>query len=215
MADKKFSVDGPLNRAVDKVINLLILNITAVVCCIPVFTIGATLAALNSVTLKMSRDLEGYVIRDFFSAFKKNFKIGTFSTLIILAVFAVAAGDVYAMSLLEAWFVKPAGVFLMCILVLFVAMLTYLFPVMAKFEAGTIDTMKNAGKFAFSHILKTLAMFALNIIPWVVCYFFNVLGPILFLYGLSVPAYLNALIYGKDFEKFEKLEEEEDAGQDF
>ena len=72
-----FNMDGPVFRFLNKMADLCILNLIFLLCCLPIITIGASVTALYSVTLKMSRDQEGYIARSFFKAFKANFKQAT------------------------------------------------------------------------------------------------------------------------------------------
>ncbi len=211
MEGKIFDYDGPVVRATEKFGQLILLNLLTILCSLPVVTFGASFAALDTVVLKMKKDEESYVAKSFFKAFKANLKLGIISSLAILAIIAFGIADYYAMTLLDAWFVGISRVLLIVFGIFFAITVTFLFPVMAKFEAGFIDTVKNAFKFAVSHIFKTLLMLILNLIPWVICYFFNVLGPILFIFGLSVPAYLGAGLY---CEEFKKMEEAFYAGKD-
>ncbi|MBQ2576778.1 MAG: DUF624 domain-containing protein, partial [Lachnospiraceae bacterium] len=45
--------DGPLMSGLTKLANLVLLNIWFVICCIPVFTIGASFTALMDMTTRM------------------------------------------------------------------------------------------------------------------------------------------------------------------
>ena len=54
-----FNYDGPLVSFLNRLADLVILNIVFLICCIPVFTIGASLTALSSMTMKMARKEEG------------------------------------------------------------------------------------------------------------------------------------------------------------
>ena len=56
---KFFNLDSPVMNALNKMADLIWLNILTLICCIPVITIGASLTALNYVTLKLVRDEEG------------------------------------------------------------------------------------------------------------------------------------------------------------
>ena len=56
-----------------------------IVCCIPVVTIGPSIAAMFYVTLKMVRNEESYIVRGFFKSFKQNLKQGIVINLIMLA----------------------------------------------------------------------------------------------------------------------------------
>lgn len=50
-----FGPDGKVNRALGFVRNLMVLGLIALICCIPVVTIGASLTALNYVALRIAR----------------------------------------------------------------------------------------------------------------------------------------------------------------
>ena len=68
-----FNIDGPVMRTLTKVADLMILNVLAMICSIPVFTAGAALTALHYMSLKIVRGEEGYIIRGFFKSFKEKF----------------------------------------------------------------------------------------------------------------------------------------------
>lgn len=65
--------DSSIMVFLSRVFDLIILNILFLVCSIPVITIGASFTALYSVTLKMVRNKESYIVRGFLQAFTKNF----------------------------------------------------------------------------------------------------------------------------------------------
>ena len=199
-----FDYDGPLMRFTNKAISLIWLNILTIVCSLPVVTFGASFAALHTVVLKMSRDHEGYVTKEFFKAFRVNLKIGIKASVAIILFAAIAMADFYAISLLDVWFADVAWFLLILFVIFFVITVTFLFPIMAKFEAGFVDTVKNSFKFAASHIIKTVGMFLLNITLWVLSYFFLFLSPLLFIWGFSLPAYLGTSLYGEEFRKMEE-----------
>ncbi|MCR5323227.1 MAG: DUF624 domain-containing protein [Lachnospiraceae bacterium] len=204
MAGKMMDFDGPLVRFTEKAFGLIWLNILTIVCSLPVITFGASFAALNTVVLKMSKDQEGYITKEFFKAFKINIKIGIKASIAILLFVAVALADFYAISLLDVWFADVAWFLLILFVIFFVITVTFLFPIMAKFDAGFVDTVKNSFKFGASHILKTVLMFLLNIFFWVISYYFLFLSPLLFICGFSLPAYIGTGLYKEEFVKIEK-----------
>ena len=53
-----FSMDSPVMRFLSRVCDLIILNLLAIVCSIPIVTIGASITAMFSVTLKMVKGEE-------------------------------------------------------------------------------------------------------------------------------------------------------------
>lgn len=69
--------DSKLSRFLTRIMELVVLNFFFILTCIPLLTIGASVTALYATTLKMVRNEEGYVLRDYFKSFAKNFKQGT------------------------------------------------------------------------------------------------------------------------------------------
>ena len=69
-----------LNRFAD----LMILNLLFLLTSIPIFTIGASLTALYSVCFHLGTDREGSTFRDYFAAFKENFRQATALFLLLL-----------------------------------------------------------------------------------------------------------------------------------
>ena len=76
MLRKIFDLDNGFMRGLARSIDLIVLNILFLVCSLLFFTFGASLSALYSVTLKMVRNEEGYMVRGFFTAFRENLKYG-------------------------------------------------------------------------------------------------------------------------------------------
>ena len=89
--DLKFgfmNFDGRFSRILNRMTELVLLNFIFILTCLPVLTIGASVAALYSVTLKMARNEEGYVIRGYFKGFAENFGQATMFWIIELLLYA-------------------------------------------------------------------------------------------------------------------------------
>ncbi|MCQ2537784.1 MAG: DUF624 domain-containing protein [Lachnospiraceae bacterium] len=210
---KSLEPDSPLMEGFDLIKNLFFINIFTVLCCIPVVTIGAALSAMHYSCLKVVRNEEGYAAKMYFTAFKQNLKQGIPSSIISIGVVAFILFDFWYMvnidtvareNGVELWFSAPVFVTLLIVSFFVVITLTWYFPVMAKFEATIVQNIKNSGRLGLSHILVTILMVVLNVIPFVICYFIQVLSPVLFIFGLSVPAYFGAKLYDKIFAKVEE-----------
>ena len=67
-----FDINGKFFKTLTKAGDFIILTLLAMVCSIPVITIGASLTAVFYAALKMARDEEGYVWKEFFKSFKQN-----------------------------------------------------------------------------------------------------------------------------------------------
>lgn len=155
------------------------LSILWLICCIPIVTVGAATTALFTVTLKMVKNEEGAVTRQFFKAFKSNFKQSTIVWLILLALGIMLAVDGYALYHLrfenKFWTVLTAIYFV--VLVAYAIVTMYIYPLMAYFE-NTIPAMfRNSIMIGMRFLLCTVLM---AVIYFVMAYIvINLLTPII------------------------------------
>ena len=91
----KFNFDNKLFVALGKVVDCAILSVLWLVCCLPVITIGVSSTALYYTVHKSIRGNRGYTTKNFFHAFKDNFKPATLSWIVTLAVQIILAMDAY------------------------------------------------------------------------------------------------------------------------
>lgn len=205
-----FNLDSPLFSFLSKLADLIYLNILTMICCIPVFTIGASMTALNYVVLKIVRDEEGYITKAYFKSFKQNFKQATIIWLILLCVIGVLAGDAIIMRYATIEFPSWLGLLLMVMGFSLLFAVMHVFPVLAKFENSIKHTFKNSLLMGILSLPKTLLMIVCWILPIVVLIFFIQALPVVFALGISGPAYLCALLYNKTFKRFEPVEKDAD-----
>lgn len=201
---KFFDLESPLMQVLNKVADLMILNLLTVLCCIPIITTGASLTAMHYVALKMARNEECYIARDFFKSFKLNLKQGTAIWLIELFIIVVLAGDFLIMSRTDISFGNVLKVVLTVIALLALFTFTFVFPVLAKFENTVLRTIKNAFFIGVLQFPKTIAMMVLSVVPIVLFFLFPQITPIIFLFGLTAPAWLSAKMYSGYFRKLEE-----------
>ena len=222
---KIFDIDGPLMQFLNKVANLMILNFLTILCCLPIFTIGAALTALHYMCLKMIRNEDNYICKGYFKAFKEAFKPATKVWLIVMLLVGVLVADYYIMAKsgleFNQWFTAVLGA-----IAIFVAfMVTMVFPVMAKFTNTTLQTIKNALAIGILQFPKTILMIIMNVIPVFIAFNVYSLMPFVLMFGFSAPAYGSAALYNGYFKRLEeqiiaareklegpKKEEEEDDG---
>ena len=82
-----FDPDGPLMTAMSKFADIVLCNLMFVLFCLPVFTVGASLSALYTCMLQLVYEEDkdnGLIFRDFWQAFRRNFKQATVLWLICL-----------------------------------------------------------------------------------------------------------------------------------
>lgn len=212
---KIFDLDGPVIRFLNKVADLMWLNILTMICSIPLITAGASFTAMHYMALKIVRNEECYITRGFFKSFKENFRQSTILWLIMLVMAAFFATDFYIIknSGLEFSNVFTTLLTMLAVMTLFTAVMV--FPIQAKFGNPVAVTIKNSFVVGILQFPKTFAMIILKFFPIAVIYLSLGLFPIAFVFGFSLPAYLSAQLYNKTFLKMEKqFEERQAAGQE-
>lgn len=201
---KLFDIDGPIMQVLTKIANLMILNFLTILCCIPIFTIGAAFTALHYMCLKMLRNEDCYICKGYFNAFKESFKQSTVVWLIVVVIVGVLAGDYYIMSKSASefgyWFKAILGA--VAIFALFTIVMV--FPVMAKFTNTTMQTIKNALALSILHFPKTILMIILYAVPVVITFTSYPLMPFVIMFGFSAPAYASAALYNGYFKHLEE-----------
>lgn len=201
---KFLNIESPFMQAMGKVADLMWLNVLTLLLSIPIFTAGASLTALHYMALKIVRNEECYVTREYFRAFRQNFKQSTLIWLLMMVIIGLLAGDYYVFRHSEVEFGNVMQMVILFLTVVVAFTLVFVFPVQAKFENTILRTIKNA--FFISVVLfpKTILMIALYAMPVVLASYFPQIIPISFLLGLSGPAWLSAKLYNKFFSRMEE-----------
>jgi uncharacterized membrane protein YesL len=171
-----FSYDSPVSQALFKFCWACCLGAVWLVCSLPVFTLGASTTALYAVTIKLVRDREGTSpLRQFFAAFRSNFKQATILWLMLLTVGVFLALDVYILSHLRSTTAgAPAVVWTLLFAVvlaaslIYVIILLYTFPLLSYFENNSRAMVLNAFLVGARYLFCTILMLALHaVVAWV------------------------------------------------
>lgn len=204
-----FNYDNPVWRFIGKFWDVVVLNILWIICSIPIFTIGASTTAMYYVTLKLARDDDGYTIRSFFKSFKENFKQATVIWLFFLVLGAVLIFDLFYFIRLAAPSTFRTVMLSVFVALFFVwlAMLTYVFPLQARFYNPVKRTIFNSLFMSFRHIFHTISMIAVDL---VIIYLMFTYVPQLCVFGVALVAFFNAYMLNGVFKKYMPEEEEEE-----
>lgn len=190
-----------------KVADLIILNLLFLLCSLPIFTIGAALSSMYSVTMKLAKGEEPSILKEFFKAMTINFKSSTIIWVINLLVFMVIYFDLY---FVEGILHSSLGDFLrisfLTLSLIFFTMSSYAFPMVAKFYNSTGNYLKNSFLMALKHLPGTFLILIINLIPLAAFLIGSfVLGFSIYLYlllGFSFSAYINSFTFNKIFDKY-------------
>ena len=199
--------DNVIVRALNKICDMVCLNVLWLICCIPIITIGASTTALYTIMLKMVRNEEGYIFRGFFKAFKSNFKQSTVIWLILLLLGIVCWIDFRVAGVISGTAgIVLRSIFLLVGVVLFSVMI-YVFPLTARYENTIRATFRNAviltvGKLPYTILMIAVTVGAVIVSLWNTATLMFAL-PLWFLIGGSLIAWINSYILRRVFLIFE------------
>ena len=204
--DNLFSLDNKFFEILGKIADIVILNLLCIISCLPIITIGSSITATYSVTMKMIKDEETYIVKDFIKRFKENFKASTIIWSIMLIIGAVLAFDFYISKLIlnESISNVLQLVFTM-ITIIYIFTLSYVFPIQSKFENTIRNTMINSIFISIQNLPCTIIIVVLNLSPLLlISLFSNYWGQIIFFYtviGFGIITYVNSIFFEKIFNK--------------
>ncbi|MBQ4521957.1 MAG: YesL family protein [Lachnospiraceae bacterium] len=153
-----FRLDGPFYKGLCYVTDFVLIVCLWLVCCIPVITIGASTTALYSTGMRLHEERERYIVREFFQAFRHNFKQGTGAFLIQFLVGAILALDLYFWWVMD---MSVRGIMLAITIIMLLCYLIvslYLYPLIAKFKNSLTAQIKNAFLFSVLYLPYTVVM---------------------------------------------------------
>lgn len=202
-----FHPDSWLIRFLTRVCDLLFLNIALVLSCCTVVCSGAGVTALCSITLKMMRGQDCDPVKGFLRALRENFLTSSFAAILLLTdvtLLAVLRGALYAETLL----MPPAVFVLLSILAVFLtALLSYLFPLLARFENTFSHHLSNAVRLSLANLPVTVLITTVNLLPLLIGLLFPALLGVVFafwlLFGFAVGAWINSFYLNRIFENGE------------
>ena len=202
-----FHPDSCLIRFLARICDLLLLNIALVLSCCTVVLSGTAVTALYSMTLKLMRGQDCDPVKGFLRALRENFLSSSFATILFLAdvtLLAVLRSVLYAETLL----MPPAVFVMLAILAVFLpALLSYLFPLLARFENTFSHHLSNAIRLSLANLPVTVLMTTVNLLPLLIGLLFPALLGVVFafwlLFGFAAGAWINSFYLNRIFESRE------------
>lgn len=211
-----FNYDNPVWRFIGKLGDLILLNVLWIICSIPVFTIGAATTAVYYVTLKLARNEDDSTIKSFFRSFASNFKQATAIWLVLMALGLILGFDfwffcsgrmnvgVTARNILTAIF----GGFL----IIYLFVMTYVFPLQARFYNPVKRTLFNAFFMSIRHLFQTIGIVAMDILivagSYLALFYLPQAAILLILFGMPLIAFANSYFFTAIFNRYIPKEEE-------
>ncbi len=200
-----FNIDSPIWRVMGFIGDLILLNFLFILTCIPLFTIGASVTALSAVEFRMMEKRNGAVVREYFRAFKENFKESTLIWLVYLAFLFICVLNFNLVSNTNPANRKMIMIVLGIALFFVTMVVMYGLAMQARFVNTLKDTVLKAFLIGLSGLPYTIVMILMIVAA--VGISVRTVGAVLFsfpfwiLIGFSGIGYLCNLMYLRVFKK--------------
>lgn len=198
-----FQTDSWLIRFLTRVCDLMILNILLILACAAVVLSGDGVVSLYAVTLRIHRGTEESPGKSFLRALRGNFIPSVPAALLLFAdvtLIAVLRQILFAETLVLS---PPLFVLLVIAAVFLTALLSYLFPLLARFENAFLHHLGNAARMAVANLPVTFLLTAVNLLPVLLPLFFPQMTGVVIafwlLIGFSAGAYVNSFYLNRIF----------------
>ena len=167
MYKKFFNMENPFWRGMGRIFDVFVLNVLWLLCCLPIVTIGPATTAFSYAMINLVRGEETYVSRDFFRAFRTSFKQSLIAGLLLMAVGAFLAVDIYIAYKSGTGIYTFFMVLFFIFFVLWCFVTLYTIPLIAKFDNSLKNTLIQAFTLSIRNFPKTLMMlFVLALALW-------------------------------------------------
>lgn len=155
-----FHVENPFFGGINKIVDALALNMLWLICCLPVFTIGTSTTAFYYTVHKTIRGGRGYVSREFFRCFKREFCQTIKLWMLFLPLYVLFGLDffiIYRMAQNGRTVHIPAVVFLILLAVI-TGWAQYIFAYVARFSDPSKEVLKLTAYIAVANFPRTIGM---------------------------------------------------------
>lgn len=187
--------------------DIIFLNFLFIFFSIPLITIGASLTALYTVSMKIVRGEPVYIWRDFLGAFRSNFYQSSIIWFMLCMGGIILFADLYFLNNL----IGITKIFFFCftfiLSFLYLTIAIFVFPYMARFKDSIQKTLLNSLLIAFFHFpyLLLVIVFTVILFLFVVSSFAGFLTGIYVATfgGFSLFTLLASFLFIKLFTKYE------------
>jgi uncharacterized membrane protein YesL len=205
-----FDIDGPIMTFMSKLADIMIVNFCMLICCIPIFTIGAAITAAHKVFLQMALSEDQVkIVRTFFRGFKENFKQATMVwAVLMVAILGLVCNIILVMAYCKGTLAVILYILLGLLTLIVTMICNFLFPLMARYQNTVKEHLHNAIYLSLLRIYTSLFMIIVLVVPILL---WNSSTEILLsswlywvLVGLALPIYLDSRLLKRVFQGLEK-----------
>lgn len=201
-----FSYDNPVMQALMYIGDLIILNILFILCCLPVFTIGAAQSGLyNAVRVMQDKEDDSSCAAAFFRGFTNGFKRITIVWLAFLVIFTLLSYNCICVYLFESLGFGAATVFAIIGLCLCAILYTSMSLFHSRFDCTVKQLFRNGLLLILAHPLRITVAAALSLsFPLLIVldfYTFTIMAPVFLALWFSTAALFGYTCVKKPFQE--------------
>ena len=179
-----FNLESPMMQMLTKAGDMILLNVMFLICCIPVITAGASIAAMHKMMQEIVYDTDSGTFKGFFRAFRANFKQATILWIIILLIILSLGCD--ALLIITFFSGSESVKWMLILLAVLVALVccvaAYMIPLIVRYENTLRQHLTNAAVLSIIKLPRTIGLVFLNLLP-------------LILLSISLNAFIQTLIF--------------------
>lgn len=210
-----FSIDSPLGQKMTLLSNLVLLNVLWIICSIPVVTMGAATAAMYHVVFLYITNQDDAVVKPFFKALAGSLKQATPIWLLHLLVGCMLVAEAFYLGGDSSNTLK---LLFWVIVLFFLAVGSYLYPLMGRYDASGMRALWNSLALALKHpgtsVLLAGVQAAVGLgllfypsLAWISAIFWTLIG-------FALAAYVFGSILLRVFSKYDNSGAPQDADAD-
>nr|WP_315101991.1 DUF624 domain-containing protein [uncultured Catonella sp.] len=151
-----FNMDNAFFRFMGKLFDVVALNLVFIIVCIPIVTIGPAISALYYASVKSIRRDRSYPVKEFFKAFKRDFRQSFIVGLILALAGTIIYVDIrFVIDFINNDFTAMRYVYLVIgVVISFISV--YIFPLISRFSLKISGLFKLSFYLALRHLLTTV-----------------------------------------------------------
>ena len=184
--------DNAYNRFMTRLFDVTEVSALALLCCIPVLTAGAALTAACAVFMKMGKDQEGQVYKEYFRQFLSNLKESMAGWIINMVITGIVLFDLYYArdNALQYGITLPLAIGDF-------AYLCWYFCIRARFRESTCSAIRNTMKFSVAFLPVSLLCGCIPVGILLLLNYYPVILIILPVFFVAALWYLPSVLIGR------------------
>lgn len=191
-----FAYDSPVWRFMGRLVDFMCLTLLFVITSLPIITIGTSITTVYYITLKMTENQEGYLFSTYFKTFRMLWKETMINSIAVLAIGVILGGDIWICYTHKNELTTMLFAFLVVLAVIYVAIVTYFYPVMARTNNTFVGYLKASFYLAIRYFSWTLLLMVIQVCVLAIGIF--AFWPLL-LISVGLIAYLQSLVFKEIF----------------